>query len=220
MAPTALTKTIVEGAAPGDKWGRFLWDGRTPGFGVRVFPPARPGGSCRRVYVFRYRSKRGGKQRLVTLGQHGPLTVQKARDMAAELYESVRRGRDPVADGERATLETERVAAEASYTFDAMVNEWAAERLVKRRCRYAAEAVRAIRHGLTGLLAQSATQITRDEAARALRQIIRAGHPVTAVRTMAYHGPVFRGLRHRTRFQPTPSPGCQSTPVSPSASAC
>jgi integrase len=67
-----------------------------------------------------------------------------------------------------------------------MVDEWAAERLTKRRSRYAAEAVRAIRRGLTDLLSRPATQITRDDAAHALRKILRAGHPVTAGRTMAY----------------------------------
>jgi integrase len=151
-----------------------------------VFPPARPGAPCKRVYVFRFRSKNGRKQRLVTLGQHGPLTVHKAREMAADLYEAVRKGRDPVADEERAKGDAKEAAAEAAYTFDRMVDEWTAERLAKRRSRYAAEAVRAIRRGLADLLGRPATQITRDDAAHALRKIVRAGHPVTAGRTMAY----------------------------------
>ena len=100
----ALTKSIVEAAKP-SKFGSMVWDARVPGFGCRIFPG-------KRVYVFRYRTRDGSKQRVATLGQHGPLTVDKARQMAADLYEQVRKGRDPVADAQRAQSDADREAAE------------------------------------------------------------------------------------------------------------
>src|SRR5437868_552445 len=98
----ALTKLAVEGAKPGDKWGRCIWDGRVPGFGCRLFPPTKPGEPPRRVYIFRYRTRSGQKQRVVALGKHGALTVEQAREMALDLYEQVRRGGDPAQELKRA----------------------------------------------------------------------------------------------------------------------
>src|SRR6516164_486228 len=85
----ALTKLIVERAAPEPGRDLFVWDSRVPGFGVRVYP------SGKRMYVFQYRSK-GVRQRRAAVGFHGPFTVEKAREAAADLYEAVRKGRDPV----------------------------------------------------------------------------------------------------------------------------
>src|SRR6516164_6107549 len=84
----ALTKLIVERAAPEPGRDLFLWDSKVPGFGVRVYP------SGKRMYVFQYRTKRR-QQRRVAIGLHGPFTIDKAREAAADLYEAVRKGRDP-----------------------------------------------------------------------------------------------------------------------------
>ena len=95
----ALTKSAVEAGAP-SKFGTMVWDGRVPGFGVRCFP-------LKRMYVFRYRTK-SGLQRTVNIGVHGALTVERARERAADLYEAVRKGEDPVA------AETARAKASAN----------------------------------------------------------------------------------------------------------
>jgi integrase len=102
-----LTKQTVEGIKPEPGRDVFLWDGgdgAVKGFGVRVSP------SGKRSYIYQYRVK--GAQRRKVLGVHGALTVQKARDMARDLYELVRKGRDPVAEQE-AEREQERIKAEA-----------------------------------------------------------------------------------------------------------
>ena len=88
-AQRALTKLIVEKTGPEPGRDLFVWDSKVPGFGVRVYP------SGKRMYVFQYRT-RGGQQRRVAIGLHGPFTIEKARDVAADLYEGVRKGRDPV----------------------------------------------------------------------------------------------------------------------------
>jgi integrase len=68
----------------------FLWDEQVPGFGVR----------CRRgqkTYVLQYRvlGGRGSRQRRVTLGRVGTITLEDARVLAQEYLRGVRYGHDP-----------------------------------------------------------------------------------------------------------------------------
>lgn len=73
-----------------------------------------------------------------------------------------------------------------ALTFEALVEEWAALHLVRRRPRYAAEAVRAIRCGLGSLLKYPAARISRAEAVNALYRLVKADKALTATRTIAY----------------------------------
>jgi hypothetical protein len=84
----ALTKLLVERTTPNPERDVFLWDTKVPGFGVRVYPTGK------RMYVFQYRTK-ARQQRRVAIGLHGPFTIEKAREAAGDLYEAVRKGRDP-----------------------------------------------------------------------------------------------------------------------------
>jgi integrase len=72
-----------------------VWDCTLPGFGVRVKP------SGVRSYLIQYRNA-NGRTRKLTIGKHGELTAQQARDLARSLLVEVRRGSDPAADRERA----------------------------------------------------------------------------------------------------------------------
>jgi hypothetical protein len=96
----ALTKLIVEKTVPEDRRDVFVWDSKVPGFGVRVYP------SGKRMYVFQYRTRRG-QQRRIAIGLHGPFTVEKAREVAADLYEAVRKGGDP-AEEHKTAVERDR----------------------------------------------------------------------------------------------------------------
>src|SRR5207237_8923262 len=75
-----------------------------PGCGAR-------GNHKKREYVCSYRTP-SGKRRTVKLGQVGALNVEKARELAADMYETVRKGRDPVAERE-AGLEQAQAEAQA-----------------------------------------------------------------------------------------------------------
>ena len=70
-----LTKRNVEAAKPDPDRDKVLWDTEISGFGLRVWP------SGRRVYILKYRTSEG-RQRKVTIGQHGPITAEQARKMA------------------------------------------------------------------------------------------------------------------------------------------
>jgi integrase len=89
-----LTKRVVDNAKPASK-DRWVWDGTLPGFGVRVKP------SGVRSYLVQYRNA-NGRTRKLTIGKHGELTAQQARDLARSLLVEVRRGSDPAADREKA----------------------------------------------------------------------------------------------------------------------
>jgi Arm DNA-binding domain len=97
-----ITKRSVDALGPGST-DRFLWDTELKGFGLKVTP----GGS--KVYVLQYR--KGGRVRMdgaassrrwhptkrVTIGQHGALTPEQAREKAKVLSAAVTSGGDPAA---------------------------------------------------------------------------------------------------------------------------
>jgi integrase len=68
----------------------ILWDDAVSGFGVVVFP------SGKKVYVAQYRYKRDTRR--FTIGQHGRLTPEQARDAAKSLLAGVDLGGDPQGD--------------------------------------------------------------------------------------------------------------------------
>lgn len=81
-----LTKRTVDSAAPNGR-DYFVWDSEIPGFGLRVFA------SGRRSYVIQY--KIDGRTRRMSLGAHGVLTPESARQKAKRLLVQVIDGQDP-----------------------------------------------------------------------------------------------------------------------------
>jgi integrase len=83
-----ITKRVVDAAHYDRKTGaQYVWDSLLTGFGLRLYP------SGRKVYIVAYRA--AGVQRFLTLGRHGELTPDQARDLAAEVLLRVRQGGDP-----------------------------------------------------------------------------------------------------------------------------
>ncbi len=78
-----VTKRIVDALKPG----QIAWDSELRGFGARH----REG---RISYLVKYRTEEG-RQRWFTLGAHGPLTPDAARDIAKDVLEAARKGEDP-----------------------------------------------------------------------------------------------------------------------------
>jgi len=88
-----LTKRMVE-SVPLPKPGTadvVIWDSDLPGFGLRVK------GSGVRSYILQYRNT-VGRSRRMTIGQHGILTAEQARNHARGLLADAKRGSDPAAD--------------------------------------------------------------------------------------------------------------------------
>ena len=85
-----ITKRAVDAAKPKDRE-YFLWDGELLGFGLRVLP------SGVKSYVAKYRLGPGRRApvRRVTIGKHGKLTADTAREGARKILADVVRGDDP-----------------------------------------------------------------------------------------------------------------------------
>lgn len=93
-----ITKRSVDALKSTPSRHTLLWDAELRGFGVRCLP------SGLKVYVLKYRTH-GGRQRWVTLGQHGALTAEQARSIAARLKVTVSAGGDPSAERQRKRAE-------------------------------------------------------------------------------------------------------------------
>jgi len=81
----------------------FVWDDQVPGFGVRLR-------GSQKSYVLQYRvlGGRGSRQRRVTLGRVGSLSLDDARVLAQEYLRGVRYGQDP-AGARQATRQAPRM---------------------------------------------------------------------------------------------------------------
>jgi len=100
-----ITKRLVDAAQPGDRLYR-LWDAELRGFGLKVTPAGA------KTYIASYRAGTGRAepQREYTLGKHGVLTPDQAREMARKVLSEARLGGDPQSDRKR--LRGERTVAQ------------------------------------------------------------------------------------------------------------
>ena len=84
-----LNKRAIESfRSDGTKTGTLYWDTELRGFGVRVFP------SGRKTFVVKFRTH-SGRQRWLKIGAYGPLTAERARDLAKIELAKVVEGKDP-----------------------------------------------------------------------------------------------------------------------------
>ncbi len=115
-----ITKRVVDSIAPPprDEAPAEVWDSELKGFHVRV-PP-----SGRAVYRLWYRVD--GKQKVATLGAHGPVTPEQARERARALLGAVAEGRDPIAE-RKAAAEAAREKARRAITVSELIDRYLTE---------------------------------------------------------------------------------------------
>ena len=90
-----LTKRRIDDAKYDPTKPLYLWDGSLTGFGVKFLQ------SGKKRYIFKYRQHGGGRRaptRWMTIGSHGEIPLESARDIAREFATAVARGEDPQAD--------------------------------------------------------------------------------------------------------------------------
>src|SRR6266571_2645111 len=85
-----ITKRVVDSAAAVKGKRLLLWDDELKGFGLLILP------SGVKAYIANYRV--GGRLQRQTIGRHGVLTPEQARDRARKILASVADGHDPVAE--------------------------------------------------------------------------------------------------------------------------
>ena len=194
-----LTDRLLAGlkVEPGRK-DRLMFDTACPGLGVRVTAKGT------RTFICQWTDPATRRKVREPIGVWGSITIDKAREAAQARLGEVAKGRDPKAERVRRRAEAERERAEGALTFETLIEEWAALHLAHRRPRYAAEAVRAIRGGLSGLLKHPAARISRADAVNALDRIVKAGKAIAAGRTMAYARACFAWGKRRGKVRENP----------------
>lgn len=82
-----LTKRLVESASQSLTEDTLHWDSEVPGFYLKVTPKGK------RIYFVYYRTA-SGQQRRPKIGDHGPITVDQARDIARQWLAKAAAGTD------------------------------------------------------------------------------------------------------------------------------
>ena len=86
---TRLTKRTVDAATYEGPGGCYIWDVEARGFGLRIYPTGR------KSFVVTYMSR--GRQRFMTIGRYGEMTLKEARAEAFAILARARKGEDPSA---------------------------------------------------------------------------------------------------------------------------
>jgi integrase len=170
-----LTQRRIEDLrCPAGRKDRLVFDDEQRGLGVRV---TAAGG---KTFLAQYTV--GSRKRRIPLGSTAAISLADARRAVQDILGEVARGRDPASDRMSAALKAKQeVLALAS-----LIDQWSDRHLVHRRPRYAAEAVRALRHAFGRHLASPATALTPKAARAILNAIADNGRRSIARLTGAY----------------------------------
>lgn len=175
-----LTKRIVDALEPGPT-DRFSWCGEIKGFGCRVTPQ----GTKTFILSYRFPGGRSGVKKRYTIGKYGPITVDRARDIARIKRGEIASGIDPMAarQAERQEAELRRHAEKTTF---AAVAENFIDRYAKRQNRSWSETDRIFRKLVTPVWGRFAIhEIKRSQVNELLDAIEDKNGPVMADRTLA-----------------------------------
>jgi integrase len=190
----SLTKLLVERTAPQPSRDVFLWDSKLPGFGARIYP------SGKRMYIFQYRTK-ARQQRRVAIGLHGPtFTVEKARQRAGDLYEAVRKGRDPAQEDRTA-------ASRQPDTIERVAEQFIEKYLQqKKRAPSYIHDTRALfdNHVLSKWRNRDIKSIRRRDVIELLDGVVEKGKPIAANRVLAAVRKLFNWALQRDIIEASP----------------
>ena len=177
MATGRISKRSVDALKSGEG-DVYLWDSELPGFGLKVTPA---GGL---TYLVQYRvGGRKGRTRRVTIGKHGPLTPEQARQEAKRILGEVAAGQDPAEDRTRV-----RQAITVAELCDLYLSEGVA---TKKASTVAMDRTRIELHVKPLLGRRRARDITQDHVERFLNAVAKRAGKGAASRTVGMLGGIF-----------------------------
>ena len=177
MATGRISKRSVDALKPGER-DVYLWDRELPGFGLKVTP------ASGRTYLVQYRvAGRKGRTRRVTIGRHGPLTPEQARQEAKRILGEVAAGQDPAEDRTRA-----RQAITVAELCELYLSEGVA---TKKASTVAMDRTRIELHVKPLLGRRRARDITQDDVARFMNAVAKRSGKGAASRTVGMLGGIF-----------------------------
>lgn len=107
-----LSKTLIDSLQP--KATEYaVWDSRIVGFGIKITPKGK------KIYLLKYRNQHQ-RQRKYTIGMHGQITLQQARQIAAQKMLEVHNDLDPMQERQK-----ERTAITLSQFCDRYITDYA-----------------------------------------------------------------------------------------------
>ncbi len=151
LARRFISKRTVESLPVGERE-TVYWDSSLSGFGVRVYP------SGSKVYLVQTRA--GGTSRRLTVGRHGLITADQARQTAARIIADIKAGNEPVLHNGASPPDAGPTVAEVAERF---MTEHVAVRCkptTARHCRHILD-----RHLLPALGGVRLGQIGRERVA-------------------------------------------------------
>src|SRR5262249_33979126 len=111
---TKITKTVVSRLEKGE----IVADAEIRGFVARRLPRGVI------TYGFRYRDRVSGTRRWISLGLHGSITAEQARDLAKKRAGEVADHRDPLGEDKQARVEAAKAKATAETTIEKILDEF------------------------------------------------------------------------------------------------
>lgn len=200
-----LTDKVVAGLTCGaGKKDETFGDDALKGFWVRV----QANGT--KTFLFRY--KIGTASRRIPLGTFGEITAAQARKKAETLRGSVLDGQDPWAERKATRAEAIAAKAEAAFTLEQLISDFARLHLTGKRPSYRNDVVGRLHLHLKGLLATPAASVTKRQAVQAIDHIATNSGITTARRVLQYARTVYtwatrRGALDANPFATVPAPG-------------
>ncbi len=193
MKQAPLTDVALRKLPPPASGSREVWDGRLPGFGVRVSA----GGT--KSFILLYRAN--GRPRRLTLGRYPVLSLAEARKAAQEALTSIAKGDDPAAEKKKAgkthnPLAFETFAVEFIEKYAKPKNkDWReTHRLLKREfsCNWAGRDIR---------------DITKSDITVVIDKIVARGSPGAANHALAAIRRLFNWAVERGALELSPVQG-------------
>ncbi len=173
----AITKRSVDGLRAGD----VLADEEVRGFYARGLP------SGVATYGFRYRDRSTGRRRWLSLGLHGQITPQQAREIAQKYAGAVADGRDPLADKVASRAAAKMARANPEKTVTDVLDDHMERYARKQAPRSAHEKGRIFDKYVKPILGDRLVrELKRSEIVAMLDKIEDRNGPVMADRTLAH----------------------------------
>src|SRR3954454_12926437 len=164
-----ITKRLVDATGPADR-DVFVWDSELAGFGLRVKP------SGAKSYILQYRNAEG-RSRRITIGRHGPLTAERAREKALRLLADIAEGLDPAEA--KSDAKTAPTVAELTARY---LTEGPIDKPTKKPSSWGADASNIRRHIVPLLGNRLAAALTAADVAR-FQADVADGRSAADVRT-------------------------------------
>ena len=192
MATGKINKRAVDALGPGVK-DTYIWDATVKGFALKVTPRGT------KTYLFEYKDS-SRKTRRVTIGHHGVLTADQARERAKTLAAEVELG------GDTASHRTKRRAA---LTVSQLADSWLSDHVAARRKATTLHDYRGWvgRHIVPEIGSMRVSDVQVQDVEKIVRDL--SNHPTTANRVLAVISSMFTFAIRRHLVRDNPARGIE-----------